>query len=215
MPHPDWNESYLSAAPPPWDTGSVEPQLLELWNAQRLPRGRALEVGCDTGTNAVWLAQQGYDVVAVDIAPAAIERARRRAAAANVRCRFAALDFLSDRIDERPFDLVFDLGCFHVFDTPQEQRRFAERVAGLLAPKGLWVSLIGSTEGGPREMGPPRRSARDVVNAIEPSLEIRELSATHFELGPLGNPAAWRCISARREVPAQPSTADRMDGPRT
>ncbi len=206
MPHPDWNESYTSGEPLPWETGAVDAHLIELWNAGRLSAGRALDVGCGTGTNAVWLAQQGFEVLGVDVAPAAIERARARASAANVRCRFVALDFLRDRLDEPPFDLVFDRGCFHIFDAPADQRRFAEQVARVLAPGGAWVSLIGSTEGAPREFGPPRRSARDVVNAIEPELSIRELTATHFDLRGDQAPPAWRCISARREMPAQPST---------
>ena len=207
MPHPDWNDSYTSGEPLPWDTGEVDGHLVELCKAETLRVGRALEVGCGTGTNAVWLAQQGFEVLGVDVAPAAVEQARARASAAGSTCRFAALDFLRGRLDEAPFDLVFDRGCFHVFDAPADQRLFAERVASLLASGGIWLSLIGSTEGGPREMGPPRRSARDVANAIEPVLAIRELSATQFDLGGGQAPLAWRCLSVRRELPAQPSTS--------
>jgi hypothetical protein len=71
----------------------------------------------------------------------------------------------------------------------------------------VWLSLIGSTEGAPREFGPPRRSARDVVAAIEPSLAISELTAVHFGEGD-GSPQwpAWRCVARPRALPAQPST---------
>jgi len=78
--------------------------------------------------------------------------------------------------------------------------------AGLLAPDGLWLSLIGSTEGAPREEGPPRRTAREVTSAIEPALEILELRSIAFETTDLGRPQAWFCLSRRRTVPAQPST---------
>jgi len=98
---------------------------------------------------------------------------------------------------------VFDRGCFHVFDEAEERQRFAAQVAAVLAPDGLWLSLIGSTEGPAREVGPPRRSEREVTLAIEPALEIVELRSAEFH----GNNAkAWFCLSRKRTMPAQPST---------
>jgi hypothetical protein len=96
---------------------------------------------------------------------------------------------------EAPFHFVFDRGCFHVFDEEEERARFAARVAAILAPGGLWLSLIGSTEGPPREVGPPRRSVRDVARAIEPALEILELRGAEFrDHGAM----AWFCLARRR-----------------
>ncbi|MGC1872871.1 MAG: hypothetical protein WA700_18070, partial [Acidobacteriaceae bacterium] len=67
----------------------------------------------------------------------------------------------------------------------------------------LWLSLIGSTEGPPREVGPPRRSAVEVTLAIEPALEIMELRSAEFH----GHGAkAWLCLSRQRITPAQSST---------
>jgi len=102
--------------------------------------------------------------------------------------------------------LVFDRGCFHVFDDADDRARFVRRVAELLSPAGRWISLIGSTEGAERDVGPPRRSARDIVQAIEPVLAIEELRATRFHLDQEHHPTAWTCVSAHRSVPAQPST---------
>jgi hypothetical protein len=120
-----------------------------------------------------------------------------------LRCRFAALDFLAAPPPGGPFQFVFDRGCFHVFDEPGERQRFAAQVAAALAPGGLWLSLIGSTEGPPREVGPPRRSAREVVLAIEPVLEIVELRSAEFR----GHDAkAWFCLLRQRAIPAQPPT---------
>jgi hypothetical protein len=90
------------------------------------------------------------------------------------------MDFLAAAVPDGPFHFVFDRGCFHVFDEPAERAQFAERVAATLAPEGLWLSLIGSTEGPPREMGPPRRTAQEITRAIEPALEIVELRAAEF-----------------------------------
>lgn len=204
MTEHDWDASYRDGDLP-WDTGTPDPLLVEFVRQRGSGVGRALEVGCGTGTNCVWLAEQGFEVLGVDIAPRAIEQARSKAGDAT-RVRFACLDFLSDEVSGGPFDVVFDRGCFHVFDDAAERACFAERVARALAPGGVWVSLIGSTEGPPRDHGPPRRSARDVIEAVEPVLELVVLRDTELHTDLESAPKAWFCLSRRRPTPAQPST---------
>src|SRR5579864_3082421 len=200
--HPSWNEKYASGQLP-WDTGVPEPLLVEFVNAGGVGPSRTLEVGAGTGTNAIWMAERGFDVLGVDVSPLAVERAHAKMEGHALRCRFAALDFLAPPPPAAPFQFVFDRGCFHVFDEPDERQQFAAQVAAVLAPGGLWLSLIGSTEGPAREVGPPRRSAREVTFAIEPALEIVELRSAEFH----GHDAkAWFCLSRQRMVPAQPST---------
>ncbi|HET8932231.1 MAG TPA: class I SAM-dependent methyltransferase [Polyangiales bacterium] len=206
----DWNQHY-AAGDLPWDSGEPDPNLVELVQSGRVTKGRALEIGCGTGTNALWLAAQGFEVVAVDLAPLAVERARAKAAAAPKaaaeRCSFEVRDFLSGELPQGSFHLVFDRGCFHVFDEAKDQLTFAARVGKVLESGGHWLSLLGSTEGPAREMGPPRRTARDILQAIEPAVELVQLRAMEFD-GPPGAPPpkAWFCLSRRREVPAQPSS---------
>jgi len=120
-------------------------------------------------------------------------------------CRFETIDFLSEAPPGGPFQFVFDRGCFHTFDGDRERARFAQAVATQLVEGGVWLSLIGSTEGRTRDVGPPRRSAREIMNAIEPALEILQLRAGEFSVNeePL---KAWLCLSRKRTIPAQPST---------
>ena len=202
MPHPSWNDNYASGEPLPWDTGTPDPMLVEMIESRAIVPGRTLEVGCGTGTNATYLAQHGFEVVAVDISSLAVEKAR---ANAHARCRFETVDFLNDAPPGGPFQFVFDRGCFHTFDEDHERARFAENVAAALVDGGTWLSLIGSTEGPPREVGPPRRSAREVMNAIEPALEILQLRSREF--GVCGKQLkAWLCFSRKRTTPPQPSS---------
>ena len=194
MAHRCWNQSY-AAGELPWDTGEPEPLLVEFVTSGRVQPTRALEIGAGTGTNAIWLAERGFDVLGVDVAPLAAERATAKLDGRDLHCRFAALDFLASDLPEGPFQFVFDRGCFHVFDEAEERARFAARVASVLLPGGLWLSLIGSTDGPLRDVGPPRRSAREVALAIEPALEIVELRAAEFR----GHGAkAWFVLSRRR-----------------
>jgi SAM-dependent methyltransferase len=203
MPHPTWNESYASGQLP-WDTGHPEPLLVEFVTSGAVMPAPTLEIGAGTGTNAIWMAERGFDVFGVDVSPLAVERAQAKMEGRTLSCRFAAWDILAAPPSGGPFQFVFDRGCFHVFDETGERQRFAAQVAGALAPGGLWLSLIGSTEGPSREVGPPRRSAREITLAIEPALEIVELRSAEFA----GHGAkAWFCLSRQRTIPAQSSTS--------
>src|SRR6266571_3451841 len=157
MPHPSWNESYASGQLP-WDTGQPDPLLTEFVTSGGVLPSRTLEIGAGTGTNAIWMAEHGFDVLGVDVSPLAVERAHAKTEGRALRCRFAASDFLAAPPPDGPFQFVFDRGCFHVFDEPDERQQFAAQVAAALAPGGLWLSLIGSTEGPAR--GSVRRAAR-------------------------------------------------------
>lgn len=207
MPQPDWNARYATEDAP-WDTGEPDEHLTALIARGAVAGTRAIEIGCGTGTNALWLAEQGLEVLGCDVSALAIERARAKLAKLPpaTRCQFVELDFLRDPLPDGRFDLAFDRGVFHVFDEAHDRALFAERVASLLAPGGLWTSLAGSTEGPPREHGPPRRTLRDIADAVEPWLEIVELRRVSFKADIPSPAAAWWFIARARETPAQPST---------
>ena len=201
----DWNEHYASGNMP-WDSGAPDEHLVRFVGEGGVAAGRALEIGCGTGTNSVWLAEQGFSVLGLDLSPLAIEKANARLGERLLACRFEVLDFLTQPVAEGEFSFAFDRGVLHTFDDAATRARFAEHVAELLAPGALWLSLLGSTEGPPREEGPPRRTASEVISALEPSLEIVELRSVVFENVREEAPKAWFCLSRRRSLPAQPST---------
>jgi SAM-dependent methyltransferase len=86
MPHPSWNDSYASGESLPWDTGTPDPLLVEVIESRAIAPERTLEIGCGTGTNAIFLAQHGFDVLGIDISEVAVARARAKA---QGPCRFA------------------------------------------------------------------------------------------------------------------------------
>jgi cyclopropane fatty-acyl-phospholipid synthase-like methyltransferase len=118
---------------PRWDTGISPPELVEVVEGPAaLPAGRALDLGCGTGTNACYLASHGWQVTGVDFVPAAIGRARERARGAGLDVRFLAGDVtrLVELGVEGPFDLVVDIGCFHGIATRQ-RAAYARSVAAV------------------------------------------------------------------------------------
>ncbi len=98
---------------PPWDTGVTPPEVQRFMEDH--PAGRALDLGCGTGTNVIALAQHGWQAEGVDFVPRAIRKARRKARRAGVKDRveFRVGDVLSPESFDGMYDLILDIGCFH------------------------------------------------------------------------------------------------------
>ena len=96
-------------------------------------------------------------------------------------------------------------------DIIEEREQFVKKVAESLLDDSLWLSISGSCDG--PEYGPPRRSAIEITNAVEPYFEILYLNATELdeltseELEALGlppgtTPKAWECLMRKRSATA-------------
>ena len=181
----------------PWDSGRHDRNLETMIAEHSIAPCETLEIGCGTGTNAVWLAEHGFTVTAVDISPRALDAARSKAEAANVAVAFLDVDVHDGTLPAGPFDLVFDRGCFHG-SGGGERDQFVELVYATLTPNGLWLSLIGNADAPPREVGPPRLTAREIATHVEPHFEILSLKATHFDSDQDDPPPAWACLMRKR-----------------
>jgi SAM-dependent methyltransferase len=182
----------------PWDIGRPDFNLIQAVNATPIKPCAALEIGCGTGDNAIWLSQQNFDVVGIDASEVAIEKARSKAAEAKVKCAFVVKDILTSRIEGAPFSFVFDRGCFHTLGSDEERGRFAEIVHDHLGANGLWLSLLGNADEQRDGPGPPQRTARDIVNAVEPHFEILSLVSGSLGSNRPNPPRAWVCLMLKR-----------------
>lgn len=126
--------SYLGK--PPWDTGVSPPELLAFIESH-LP-GRALDLGCGTGTNAITLAKCGWQTVGVDFVGRAVRVARRKARLEGVQVDFRQGDVARLEGITGHFDLILDIGCFHSL-TPAAKRSYIENLPGLLSPNGVFM----------------------------------------------------------------------------
>jgi ubiquinone/menaquinone biosynthesis C-methylase UbiE len=133
---------------PPWDSGLTPPELYNYLRAH--PAGRAIDLGCGTGTNALALAQHGWQVTGVDFVPRAIQLARQKIKKANLQADLSVGDVT--RLDgiNGPFDLALDIGCFHGVD---DKAAYLSELTRLLAPRGHWL-LYGFFKPDPSHAGP-------------------------------------------------------------
>src|SRR5437660_920286 len=114
MPGDDisWDERYATKNTP-WDSGQPSEELKRVLAEFAIAPCETLEIGCGTGTNAVYLAQQGFTVTAVDIVPLALDQARERARRAGVSVNFMLGDVFGPLVLGRTFPFVFDRGVYH------------------------------------------------------------------------------------------------------
>jgi cyclopropane fatty-acyl-phospholipid synthase-like methyltransferase len=128
---------------PPWDTGVTPPEVYQY--LENHSPGKALDLGCGTGTNVITLAQHGWEVVGVDFVPRAVRAARRKTHQAGFenQTEFLAADVLKPGFLEGKFDLVLDIGCFHSF-VGEDVDKYLRNVSSLLRVGGsllLYVHL--------------------------------------------------------------------------
>ena len=163
---------------PRWDTGVTPPELVAFVESTGRAPGRALDLGCGTGTNVVYLAEHGWDAVGVDFSPRAIGLARRRARDAHAdRARFRVADVTRLPDLGARFDLALDIGCLH--SLPRERRiDYARGLLERLAPGGTYLLYAFS---------PPDRFG---ISRGEVEVLVAPLRLVSFEEG-RGHPSAW------------------------
>jgi SAM-dependent methyltransferase len=121
---------------PPWDTGVSPPELIEFIASHSA--GRAIDIGCGTGTNVITLARSGWRVLGVDFAPRAIRLARQKIKRAGVQAELQVDDATKLNRVHALYDLALDLGCFHGI-SPNGRIRYLQQLDRILAPDGFWL----------------------------------------------------------------------------
>ena len=131
-----------------------EPNRFLVAEAAALPAGRALDLACGEGRNAVWLAERGWRVTGVDFSEVGLEKARALARARGVQAEWVAADLLAYTPEPQAFELVL---VFYLQVPAAERQPIVRAAAGAVAPGGLFL-LVGSRPPQPRAR--PRRTAR-------------------------------------------------------
>ncbi|MFN8553629.1 MAG: class I SAM-dependent methyltransferase [Candidatus Obscuribacterales bacterium] len=199
----DWEQRYVESNTP-WDSGVPSEHLKDFLSDNGISPGRVLELGCGTGTNAIYLAQNGFDVTGVDLSKTAIERARQKSEAVGVNVRFIEADATNLGDIGQPFPFVFDRGTYHVI-RKVNLAGFQKMLESAVAKGGYYLVLAGNANTlAPPEQGPPIVRGSEIVSEIEAAnFDLIELRQTVFhgirvngmEIVPL----AWCGLFQRRE----------------
>jgi SAM-dependent methyltransferase len=121
---------------PPWDSGIPAPELVRAIEGR--PPGKAIDLGCGTGTNVRYLAAHGWQVTGIDFVPRAIAQARRKLRDLPAQLLVGDVTRLESLPLHGPYDLALDMGCFH--SLPEAGRpRYAACLAGALRPGGRFL----------------------------------------------------------------------------
>jgi SAM-dependent methyltransferase len=135
---------------------SAEPNRFLVAEVETLPPGRALDLACGEGRNAVWLAERGWDVTGVDFSNVGLDKARRLADARGVSVHWE----LADVTEYMPAPESFGLVIVMYLHLPQAARRVAFRHAAAAVAAGGSLLVVGHDITNPSEgWGGPRDSA--------------------------------------------------------
>ncbi|OBA86098.1 SAM-dependent methyltransferase [Mycobacteriaceae bacterium 1482268.1] len=188
-----WEEHY-GARDRIW-SGRVNVQFAEV--VGDLTPGRALDLGCGEGGDAVWLAERGWSVVAVDISDIALDRAREAAAARGVT---GSIEFLQVDLSADFPDGTFDLVSSQFLHSRVylDRQKVLERGLAALRPGGLLVIVDhGSAPPWPSKLDHHHEfpSADEVVAGLNPKWDeferVRVDSVERQAAGPDGEQWPW------------------------
>lgn len=156
-----------------WEYDHPSQELVATIAAQRLPRGSvALDLGCGSGREAIFLAECGYRVCGVDFSREALRIARRRSVESGVSVRWRRAPVTDLPVRDGTVDFINDRGCFHLI--PDRDRGKLARELARVARSGAHILLRGSRRAGPEGFVPVNK------RTLERFFE-REL----FSLGPV------------------------------
>ncbi|MFF8013704.1 methyltransferase domain-containing protein [Streptomyces sp. NPDC007929] len=147
-----WDDFYTDRSRPvPFFVARPDENLVSAVERGLLGGGRALDLGCGPGRNALYLAERGFDVDAVDLSATAVDWARERARATgteNVRFLRGDAFALAGSALTGPYDLVYDSGCFHHLP-PHRRVSYLALLEQLLASGGHFgLTCFAAGDGG-------------------------------------------------------------------
>jgi len=190
---PDWEQLYQEkpVESMPWFNPNLDSDLDQALTKLNIQSGTALDLGTGPGTQAIALAERGFNVTATDLSATAIEKAQAIAQQKGLDISWKQDDILNTQLDQT-FDFVLDRGCFHVFP-PERRQDYLRVVERLIKPNGyLFLKCFSHLE--TREEGPYRFTPEEIKEIFSNRFNVISVEETVYQ-GTLEHfPRALFCI---------------------
>jgi len=167
----DWEQLYATSevSSLPWYTTALDVDIERALQEHDLRGRRILDLGTGPATQAMNLAKRGFDVLATDISPSAIKKAKASAKSAGLSIEFRVDNVLASKLAPNLVNAIVDRGVFHVL--PEDKRPvYVRTVHRVLRPNGwLFLKCFSDKEPGtwgPHRIGAPWIFPRDLRGSI-------------------------------------------------
>lgn len=211
-----WDAFYANRARPVPFFGTSPDESLWQWvdRGAIARRGRALDIGCGNGRNAIFLAQCGFTVEGVDYSGAAIAWAEQRAREAGVELGLHHASVFDLPLTTGSYDLIYDSGCFHHMP-PHRRSPYVELVVAALKPGGQFGMACFRPEGGSGlsddevyerrtlggGLGYTDRQLQEIWSGPLEISELRPMELLEADSGLFGAPFLWALLARRAASP--------------
>ena len=189
-----WDLMYLFKKTP-WDTGITPPEIVTAIESGKVPVGRALDLGCGTGTNAIYLAQHGFTVTGIDVSRRAISLAKRKVRSAQltdrVRLERGDVTLLRRWVLGQSIDFAYDIGCFHNLK-PEARQRYVAALTGVLKPGAIYMLYAFEPQGDRHGA-----AAEEVAALFDADYQLVGMRRSSDRNAPNARGSAWYTFSKR------------------
>jgi SAM-dependent methyltransferase len=142
------------------------------------------------------IAKSGFDYFGIDISDTAIRDAKDSYSSKPIH--FARVDFFRWSIIDS-FDVVYEKGVFHGLAGVRRRNAFVRRVATLLRPKGIWITVCGSADHRRKDFSHGAIYLRDLIGPAEIYFEVLEVVKAPYGLADKEHEFdAWHAAFRRR-----------------
>ena len=127
-----------------WDSEQVPSEVQQVFHSGMIPQGPVVDLGCGTGTNAIFMAKQGRQAIGIDFVPQAIAKARAKSLRADVASQTQFITADVTRLKELNLPqcaFALDMGCFHGL-SKEGQQKYAQGLADILIPGGRFMLYV-------------------------------------------------------------------------
>lgn len=134
-----WNEFYINREKKiPFFVNKPDENLVAYFEKEFMSSGKVLELGCGPGRNAVYFAEKGCSVDAVDLSKESLQWAKERAKEKGVIINFIQKNIFDLLIEHETYDIIYDSGCFHHI-APHRRMNYLDLISHSLKPGGYFA----------------------------------------------------------------------------